>query len=446
MKRWIVALLVLLAVIVLVSPGIVGQLAEQNLREGIRRAESGSGDVAVTEESFQRYWFTTEGRHRIELDDGKRRARVTGLLGLEEGDPVPALIVDTRMDHGLVPVTSMSRKSGSLMPALASTLSTVQLDMGDGHLIDIPATLYSQVGLTGSTSSRYLLETGSVEVGGAMLEWEGADISLAADRLRRNLEYEGTVQPFSAAFADRALSLGLTVFEGQSRQTEVGLAVGDLALRVDSMTLSIDDGSRTKVGTGKVAVDATSDIVDGRVTGKATMAIADVFLPGAGPIDVVMDASASGFEAAPLHAIIRELERAQGTEDPSAAMTETYSRIEGDVERLLSSGGEFRIDRLDVTLPQGEVTTRLHVALPESDLAGAGFSWPALILALRASADVRLPVALMELAQAANPQSGALVAMGILKLDGDSYVVNAEYRKGLLTVNGAPMPIPLPAR
>jgi hypothetical protein len=66
------------------------------------------------------------------------------------------------------------------------------------------------------------------------------------------------------------------------------------------------------------------------------------------------------------------------------------------------------------------------------------------ILALTASADVRLPVAVMDLAQAASPESGALIAMGILKKDGDSYIVNAEYRKGLLTVNGAPMPIPLP--
>jgi hypothetical protein len=50
----------------------------------------------------------------------------------------------------------------------------------------------------------------------------------------------------------------------------------------------------------------------------------------------------------------------------------------------------------------------------------------------------------MELAQAANPESAALIAMGILKKDGEAYIVNAQYEKGLLTVNGAPMPIPLP--
>jgi uncharacterized protein YdgA (DUF945 family) len=122
-----------------------------------------------------------------------------------------------------------------------------------------------------------------------------------------------------------------------------------------------------------------------------------------------------------------------------------YPRIEDDVQTFLSSGAEVRFDRLDISLPQGEVTTKLSLKLPETDATGE-FSWASVILALTASADVRVPVALMEMAQAANPQSGALVAMGILKKDGDFYVVNAEYRKGLLTVNGAPMPIPLPVQ
>jgi hypothetical protein len=43
-----------------------------------------------------------------------------------------------------------------------------------------------------------------------------------------------------------------------------------------------------------------------------------------------------------------------------------------------------------------------------------------------------------------NPQAAALVAMGILLKDGDDYVMNAEYAQGLLSVNGAPMPIPMP--
>jgi hypothetical protein len=43
-----------------------------------------------------------------------------------------------------------------------------------------------------------------------------------------------------------------------------------------------------------------------------------------------------------------------------------------------------------------------------------------------------------------SPEAGALVAMGFLQKDGDYYEMRAECAKGLLTVNGAPLPIPLP--
>jgi hypothetical protein len=44
-----------------------------------------------------------------------------------------------------------------------------------------------------------------------------------------------------------------------------------------------------------------------------------------------------------------------------------------------------------------------------------------------------------------DPQAGALVGMGYLKKEGDVYVMDAQMKKGLLTVNGAPIPIPMGA-
>jgi hypothetical protein len=43
-----------------------------------------------------------------------------------------------------------------------------------------------------------------------------------------------------------------------------------------------------------------------------------------------------------------------------------------------------------------------------------------------------------------NPQAGSLVAMGFLVKDGEDYVMAAEYAQGLVNVNGAPMPLPIP--
>ena len=45
--------------------------------------------------------------------------------------------------------------------------------------------------------------------------------------------------------------------------------------------------------------------------------------------------------------------------------------------------------------------------------------------------------------QGAREQAGAAVTMGFLKQNGDVYEMEAAYKKGLLTINGAPMPIPL---
>ena len=37
-----------------------------------------------------------------------------------------------------------------------------------------------------------------------------------------------------------------------------------------------------------------------------------------------------------------------------------------------------------------------------------------------------------------------IVAMGFLVLQGDEYKMNLEYAQGLATVNGMPMPVPMP--
>ena len=63
---------------------------------------------------------------------------------------------------------------------------------------------------------------------------------------------------------------------------------------------------------------------------------------------------------------------------------------------------------------------------------------------MTASADIRMPAELFDYISMMNPQAGSLVAMGILISDGDEVVMNAEYAQGLLNVNGAPMPIPMP--
>src|SRR5690606_18311050 len=114
---------------------------------------------------------TAAGRHRVELADGLLHDLLAGLAGDPPRGANPALVVETRVDHGLVPFTSLGRESGSLLPALARTESTLALDLGRGTAVPLPAKLFTTLGVSGATSSRLDLEPGSLEERGGSLAW-----------------------------------------------------------------------------------------------------------------------------------------------------------------------------------------------------------------------------------------------------------------------------------
>lgn len=445
MKRWLVVLLVVAALIILVSPGIVGRLAEKNLQDNLEWAEAESKDFLVTEETFRRGWFTAEGRHRIEVKDPELRSAILDLLDRRETDgDALALVIDTHVDHGIVPLTSMSRESGSLVPGLASTVSTFKLDAGDGGLVDLPGTLYSRVGLTGETTSRYLLEPGRLDADELDAEWGNADISLTMDPNRRRLRYDGELDALSFDSAGLRLATGAAKFNGDLARSRFGIRVGSVALDMGSLSLRrgspLSQGGAT--GFAGLSLKASSEIEDDRINAKSMLELTGASAPGVERSDFQLELALSGMDARALQTILGAVRAGSGP--GAAARTALYPRIEGDVQQLLAAGFQFDLHRLNLTLPEGDVSAGLLIDLPATADDGA-FSWPSILLALSASADVRVAAALMETAFAANPEAATLVAMGIFRKEGEAYVMDAEYAKGLLTVNGAPMPIPLPS-
>ncbi len=440
MNRWIVVVLVALAVIVLVSPGIVGRLAERNVKDSVEWAKTRHDDFVVTQETFKRGWFTAAGRHRIELKKGALRSTLATIAGAIDPDRTAALIVDTRIDHGLVPVSSMSRNAGSLQPALASTVSTLQIERGNGELIAIPGQLNSRISLAGETSSRYALPAGSYANENLDLQWQGGDLHFMINASASDLQYDGRIDPLSLRSGSDRLLIGGARFDGRQQATEYGFSVGSIVLSLEDAALENPVSGPTAVA--RLTLDASNELVGDRVNGSSTLDASGISIPGLGETDLGLDVVVNGLDARTLQTIIEELQAAREAADPEAAFANAYDRIESDIQSFLLAGAEVRFDRIDLSLPQGEVTATMRFTLPEADAAQA-FSWPTLLLALTAAADVRVPVAVLEMLQAGNPQAGALVAMGILKRDGDAYVTRAEYAKGLLTVNGAPLPIPL---
>ena len=210
MKKGVVALLLVLAVVVLirvvgvilviallVSPAIVGRIAEESMHENLDWAARESGEVSITTESFARGWFSSEGRHRFELQDGDLLVAAQTLIGPLDADALPVLVVDTKLDHGLIPVSSMSREGGSLAPGLGSAISKMSVEFPDGRVVELPGTIYSEVGLAGELHSHYELESGSYEDGGTTATWGATNINIKTNPKSGEAEFDGIIGSLS---------------------------------------------------------------------------------------------------------------------------------------------------------------------------------------------------------------------------------------------------------
>ena len=437
MKKGIVALLVVLALVIIVSPGIVGRMAEKGIDENLNWAAQNSGDVVVSSEKFDRGWFSSEGQHRIELKDGELSALLKSMSGSANVDDMPVLVVNTRMDHGLIPVSSMTREKGSLVPGLGSAVSTFSLDFGSGETVDLPGTIYSNVGLGGETRSTYVLEAGSRNEGGSVASWGATEIDVTTNPSSGDVSFVGDVGTLSLGDGMGAFSLDSLSFSGNQEPTKFGISVGKVKLELDAMSFS--GGGAQAGGIKKMTVDGYTDIDDGQLNGRTVLDMQSEAMPQFGEISVSADISLEGADAEAFGALQTALKAQRANPDPMQALSGT----EEELKRVLASGFEVRFDKLDVTSSMGTVMTKLDVKVAEDD--AATFEWTSLLQSAEATADISVPEALVDMALQMNPQAGAVVGMGFLRKNGDVYEMDVEYKKGLLLINGAPMPIPLGA-
>lgn len=439
MKRWPIILLITLAVIVFLSPGIIGHLAEKNLDENMSWLEEENADIVITSEQFDRGWFTSEGRHRVTVKGGT----LFDMLDVEENagaDNTPSLIIDTRLDHGLVPITSMGREEGSLVPGLANTVSTLTVDNGNGKLVDLPGKVFSTIGLTGNSTLHYVMEAGSQTDENTLMTWSGADITVNTDPANRSFSAKGNILPTSIESDGVNTEIGPVTFDIVQDRSRYAFGIGSLQLDIDSLT--VISPREPKSGFGKVHVDLESELDGDRVNGRSSIEFGHVIMPGLGDMNMFIDIAAKGLDADSLEVIVAALRAVQGTAQTNVAMNSVFPEVESDLETLVTKGVELDITRFDVSLPQGDLSTKININIPESG-SNDSFSWPGVLLKTTASVDLTVSAQLYEMIQAMNPQAGSLVAMGVLKRNGDDYEAEVRYASGLLTINGAPMPIPL---
>ena len=434
MKKGFVALLIALAVIVLVSPGIVGRLAERSMEENLDWAATENREVVVTSQGFERGWFSSAGQHRIELKDGELRGELLSLTGSMADDDVPVLIIDTRLDHGIVPLASMSRDHGSLMPGLGNAVSTLHLEYADGASVDLPGKIYSNIGLTGNLRSNLILEAGTFEQNANKLYWGDVDIDVTTDPAGGAVGFDGTIESFQVFGEVEAFDLGRIVFSGNKHPTAFGLSTGKFNLAVDSVDMEANDGTQA---IGPLKIETRGDLDGDNYEGRVKFQLESTPFGEFGVANITADIRVEDLDAEALGRITDTIKSM-----PDDSQDDLFALAENDLKILFASGFEMNVDQFDVALPQGPITTELHITVGEGD--ADPFHWSSVLLGLDASARIRIPAELIDIIAATQPEIHGAIGMGFLRLEGNFYEMEAAFESGLLTVNGAPMPIPLP--
>jgi uncharacterized protein YdgA (DUF945 family) len=435
-KKGVVALLLVLAIIVLVSPAIVGRLAENSMDENLDWAATESQEIIVTSQGFDRGWFSSEGQHRIEIRQGGLQDMLLALANSEDPADVPALIIDTHLDHGLVPLTSMSRDEGTLLPGLGSAVSTLSVELASGEILPLPGTIYSDVSLTGALRSRFVLDAGAHEFAGANSVWGDTAISFTSNPTTGALAFDGRVASLAIAADGDFVELGEMSFDGELRKSRFGFSVGNANFALQSML--VEGVADDPVSFGPLAVETRSAIDGDRVSGRTTVRLDSTPFAQYGRAGIAASIHLIDADGASLGKIIDAYDalRNGGNSDDFMFV------VQDDLQRLFARGFELQVDQLDLVLAQGTIATKIHLVIGETDVDR--FTWPAVLLALDANLDINMPAELVEYLTTTDPQMHTAIAGGFLRKNGDLYEMQAAFKKGLLTVNGAPMPLPIP--
>ena len=432
-KKGFVILLLVLAVIVLVSPGLVGRLAEESMDENLDWAATESPELTITSQGFDRGWFSSEGQHRVELRDGDMRDALLLLTANSDFDGLPTLIINTRIDHGLVPVTSMARENGTLLPGLGSAVSTLRLEFENAETVDVPGTIYSEVGLTGELRSNFIIEPGTFSDGDETAQWGDIDVLITTSPSTKVVGFKGTLDEVAFVSPYSEVTIGPLRFGGNQQRTRFGPYVGDAEFTIDKITMPSSWGQDSM---GPISFTSTAALDDDAMTARTTVLLDDLPFGDFGRARIKLDVSVDDIDAEAVGNLTRTLD---GLSD-YASDEEVRAAVEDDLKQLLATGFELHVVQLDVALQPGTLSAVLEVKVDDTD--PDTFVWTSALLATDASMDLSVPAELMDYAISLDPEIGAAVGMGFLRRNQDVYEMEATFSDGLLTINGAPMPVP----
>ncbi|MEM6513056.1 MAG: DUF945 family protein [Pseudomonadota bacterium] len=434
MKKLLIALAVLL-VIILGSPAVIGSVAEDAVQDNLGwvAGQAGEGEVDVTVESYEKGWFSSTIRYRLGVSDGQLQAALLDLTELLESDALPALVIETKLDHGVLPLST-------LKPGLGSAFSTITLDTRDNEYT-LPGTVVSQIGFGGQVDSVYALEAGTADIGESRIDWAAGLVEVSASpssgRVIVNIDSDGLVVT-EIDGSDSEMTVGKITISADQEPSAAGFYIGTTDFRFES--IEAQEAGVDLFSFGPLDFSGTSVARDELMDVDLSMSMDFAEAPMVGDVKFVMQLAMNGFDGVALESLSETLSAVDDSLPPDAM----YMMVEDDLMTIFETGFVVDMSELDVDMDLGRSDNSLSITVPPME---PGFTWPAVLQAMTADANVSVPATLMDMAIAMNPQVNAAIASGILQRNGDNYEMAAQYEKGLVTVNGAPFPLPfaLPA-
>lgn len=445
MNRSLTIVVVLLALILGVGPMALGRVGQNQIERQLTYATDAYPGIQIIEESNEAGWFSGFVKHRIVFTDAVMASAIQDALGQDQAGGPPALVISTRLDYGPIAFSSLGRKGGSLVPAMNRSITTFEVDLGNGEPISVPGRMLWSVSFDGTNRAQFVVDPGSYSFPDedAEFNWEGVDISIEMGRDADVFAAEGVIKPFGLVSPEGGVSVSAIEFETEQNKTAYeGLWVGHTAYSMDLMQIA--DPPSNNVSIQGLTAGGRSDLEGGFINGSGNFNVADI--DGLGFYDVAVDVSflIESWDAEVLQAITRIVKEIQSSADPVAAQEQYVPEILNRGQQLANGGARLAFDKIRVELPQGDVNATIDLRFDKNG-SGQTFSPEALLMALHADVTLEVPEALvgpMISGQGGNPLFG--MALAYFERDGTHYRLAAQFENGILTVNGTPIPLPIP--
>ncbi|WP_166257145.1 DUF945 family protein [Marinobacter salicampi] len=427
MKKWIVAALLVLAV-VMVAPWGVGVLTEQQWAQAEAQMNAQQEMLAMDTRTYERSYFGAD---------------VAGVLRIQ--DPSSGDMVDVpyqgEVSHGLLSsqIDLQLGDPGSelmqqLFPEDQPSISTTVNAWGTADIVFTVPAIDARDEETGESLKAFEL------IGRLVIADKGGSFELDVD-------WQGMV----ALGPDAGFTVNNLLLHQSMERLRGDVWTGTGTIEIDTVTarlegqpelslqgLSLDSTTRAGEGGDSFSTDTAIEI------GQATSAAGE-----SGPYRArfameELDVDAwNGLLAA--FAELQMLNAASSQEQSQQQLMEQQMQaidsLNASLRRLAAGGFAIGFPEVGLTFPEGRVTGELMLRHPE--LSQQEAEDMALVMErLTGNLDLRLPAELVSSQPALLNQMAPLIEQGLITPDGEDYVLDAELENLQLDVNGTLIPLP----